>query len=349
MATPATPQKRLMAYGAKKGAVWGTEVALGATFGLLTTGIGSPAPNRPYIPIKEADTPFVLTGLLGQEAPVPLAVATNLRYEPTAWGTLAALFFGTAGAPVQQAATIAYLHTLAWLDSISGKFATIACERPSKIFSIPSAKPHTLTMSWADGLFKAVMMLTGNKVIDSSAVNTFTQMDAITYNDRFNLISTEQSTIKMNATGGADVAGETALVAKSVEVSYQRPMDTEHVGGELTQIEPLQNDYPIVTVKIGFPRMSAINNLYMADFIAGTMKKVLISSTGVIIVGAYNYYQKLFFPNMRITKVEYQDDAEIIPASVELIAEDIAAAPTGMTLTKPYITLMNKKTTDYLA
>ncbi len=349
MATPTVPQKRLLAYGAKKAATWGTAVALGALDGMLVQNIGSPKPSRPYLPAEEADTPFVKDGVLGPIDPVNINIAFDMRYDPTALGTLIALLFGTAGAPAQQGATAAYLHTFQWADNIKGKFAVVAGERANKIFEIASAKPTSLVFTISNGLLQGSLTLLGGKIIDDSSVNTATQMDALTYDDRYNRATFETATVKMNAESGGDVTSESALEINSLDVSYERPLDSEHIAGQGYVIEPQQNGANVLTVKMGFPRMSTVNDDFFQNFNDETEQKLLIQFTGALIETTYYYDMKQYFPRMRIVEVNYPDDSEIIPADITLQAEEAASNPTGMGHTRPYIELINKKTTDYLA
>ena len=346
MATPTVPQRRLLAYAAKKGTTWGTAVALGATDGMHVYSCGVSGPSAPYLPAKEADTPFTKTGVLGQLEAIAINIAFDARYDAGALALLEALFMGTAGAPTDL--TGAYAHTFQFADNPAG-FACMAWEKPSKIFEVQSAKPTGMTFNIGDGLLKGAITLIGNQVIDDSAVNTATQMDAVTYDDDYNRITFEQISVKMNAESGGAVASETALEYSNLDISFQRPMDSVHAGGGATIIEPLQNDHPVVTVKIDFPRMNATNDDYFQTFNAETAQKILVSATGALITGALYYDKKFNFPRMKIVNIEYPDGGEITPASITLQSEQAAANPTGMDYARPYIVTINTQLADYLA
>ncbi|MCK4759724.1 MAG: hypothetical protein KAT69_06715, partial [Candidatus Aminicenantes bacterium] len=67
-ATPTIPQRRLLAAGAIKSAqIWGTADAISE--GMLIEGDGGLARTQPYLPAREADTPFVMEGDLGNIEP----------------------------------------------------------------------------------------------------------------------------------------------------------------------------------------------------------------------------------------------------------------------------------------
>lgn len=349
MATPTSPERRLHARGSKKGATWGTAVALGAGNGvLLNAGSGLHPPKAPYVPALESDTPFVKEGDLGNYDPVDITLPFDARYDPGQLGTLFSQLFGIAGAPTQQGATTAYKHVLQWDDEISGKFSTWVEERAGKIFEVASAKPMTLEFSVADALLKGALTLRGNTVIQDSGVNTATQIDALTYKDIEHRIRMRHGTVKMNAESGGDVASESALQVNDLTVSFARSLDGEHIVGDEKIIEPLEDAHPVVTVTINFPRMNTVNDAYFASYVGETEQKMLIKFEGVIIESTYKYTLALFFPRLRFLSPEYPDD-EITKGSFSFQAEQASTNPTGMDHARPYIEMINTRTTDYLA
>jgi hypothetical protein len=347
MATPTQPERRLLAVGAKKGTAWGTAVALGALNGALVNSLSGFNFAKDYDPANEADTPFVRSGNLTLTKPVDFTLGFDMRYNPGILGTLMALLFGTAGAPTDL--TGAYKHKLQWADSQYGKFAVVAAEFPSKIYEVASAKITEFTLKVNKGLLTGELKLRGNTLINTSAVNTLTQMDALTYADRENRILYAQGFVKMNEQSGAAVTAATALECNSIEVSYKRSgHDAVYSAGSATIIEPVEGGHPEIRVKLGFPRMNTVNDAFMATFIAETTQKMLIKFTGALITGANYYDLALYFPRLRMAHPEY-GWSEIINAGLELVAEEAAANPTGMDYTRPYIELINTQTTDFLA
>jgi len=349
MATPTTPERRILAAGAKKGAAWGTAVALGALDGLLITTDGGPTRKQPYLPAKEHDTPFVRAGDLGPIDPVDFALSGAWRYDPGRLGTLLAMIYGTAGAPTLQGTT-AYKHIFQFKDSIEGLFAAYAKELPGKIHEVASAKPYAAEFSIADGLLNFSLSLRGNTIIDTSTVNTATQMDALTYPDRYNRVRFKDLTVKMNDESGGAVTAETALVINGMTISISRPLDAVVPAGQDFILEPQETDHPTVTVKLSFPRATSVNTAFFAKFTAETPQKLLAKFTGALIETSYYYDLAFYFPRLKLSPdpPTYADN-EVVPAEITLIAEEATAAPTGMTYMRPYGELINKQTTDYLA
>ena len=347
MTTPAIPQRRLMAAGFRNGAAWGTALETGAGLGALLESDGGLTRTQPYLPALEADSPFPVEGDLGPIDPIAFAPEFSMRYDLGGLGVALAKFFGTAGNPNAQGDSM-YQHTFWWDNEIYGNFVTFALEKLSKIFEVPSAKPTAFDLSIADGFLKGSLSFIGNTLIDNSAVNEATEMDAITYATRGNRIKFSQGNIYMNDQSAGDVANETALVISDLAVHYERPHDGLHGAGSASIIEPMENGAPIVTVTLTFPRMSTINNLYFTtDFIAEVEKKILIDFIGNVPNAALPYRLKMYFPRMRIISCEYTWD-DIIPASITLQAEKAASDPTGMSYMIPVMVTDNGRTTDYL-
>src|SRR5512136_1440754 len=208
MATPTGPERRLLAVGAKKGATWGTAVALGATFGLPTRALTGFNVVQEYISANEADTHLHRTSNLDVVKPVDFTHQVDYLYDPGVLGTLVALLMGTAGAPTLQETGV-YKHIFQLADTNWNKFATVAAEFPGKIWECHSAKPmEWLVKASERGFVTSDLKFRGDTIVDDSAVNTATQMDALTYTDRENRVLFRQNTVKMNAQSAGSVDSE---------------------------------------------------------------------------------------------------------------------------------------------
>jgi len=347
MTTPAIAQKRLLAAGAKKSAQnWGTAEALGAGYGMDIDTDGGLVRNQAYFPAKGADTPMPTEGDLGPIDPVDFAPEFDLRYDPGAIGILLAQLFGTAGAPA--AAGNGWRHTFTWTDENYGEFATFAVERRSKIFEVPSAKPYTFDLSVADGFMRGSIGLRGNNLINTSTVNTATQMDALTYANRgLRVKFSDLLSYITYQTNTSNPDQTTAIEISDISMHFERPHDGLHGSGSPSIIEPMENGAPIITMTLTFPRMNTINDPYFADFIAETEKKACMWFHGPVLQGAQLYEFDFYFPRLRVINVDYPFD-EIIPCTMTLQAEK-AATYTGFSSPYPYIRPVNLRTTDYLA
>lgn len=351
MSIPTTPEKRFLAAGAIKSDLdWGTAKAIAAGGGMLIDSDGGLSRSQAYHPANESDTPFTKEGDLGPVDPVDFAPEFFMRYDPGGIGILIAQLFGVAGDPSALGNDV-YGHTFQWDPENDGEFATFAIERASKIFEVPSAKPMSLDFSIADGFLRGVIGLRGNTLVNTGTENEATEMNALTYASRKTRIKFSQMSFKMNDESGGVVAGEDALEVSDFSAHYERPMDGLHGAGSASIIEPRQNGQPIITVTLNFPRMNDVNDAYFADFIAETEKKLRIYATGAIAGtgGSIPFSMQLRFPRMRIiAPVDYAFD-EIVPATIQLQAEEAASTPSGEDYTVPHIYLNNEFGTNYLA
>jgi hypothetical protein len=355
MATPTGPERRFLAAGARRATAWRTALALGATYGLNCKSISGFNPQRDTLVAAEIDNPLPFSGALDVYKPPDIGITTDFLYAPGMLGMLIAQLFGTAGAPTGPADTSAYTHTFQWADSNWNQFATLAVEMPGIIFECPSAKATEWTLKSSEGGFvQSELKLRGNKVIDNSAVNTLTQMDAITYDDRGSMgrVMFGQQAVYMNGQAVAtDVLSTTALECSGVEAAFKRTGHDGVVAAGYSDIqEPAEGGYPDIRVKLKFAHMDAVNKLFLATAIAETTQKMAIRFTGTVLAGAATVYHALtlYFPRMRMLCPEASFE-EIVSLGVELIAEEASAAPTGMSYVRPYMTLVNKRSTNYLA
>lgn len=351
MTTPITPHKRLFAAGAKIGSsTWGTAEALGAGFGLLLETDGGLSRKQAYNPAMEADTPFVLEGDLGPIDPVDFAPEFTMRYDPGSLGILIAQLFGEAGA--SSAVGAGFAHVFNWEPTNYSLFSTFAIERPSKIFEVPSVKVHALDFSISEGFLKGSISLRGDSVINTSAVNTLTQMDALTYADRGNRVKFSDLTVYMLSQASAsEPDSSTALELSDIKLHFERPHDSPHKAGSESIIEPAENGHSIITVEMTFPRMNTVNNAYFADFIAETEKKMFIWFYGEYISGgAGQQYQLMFYyPRLRIIEIDYPFD-DVVPARIVLQAEEASSDVAGFGTNRvPYLRIANTRETDYFA
>lgn len=351
MTTPTTPHKRLYAAGAKIGSsTWGTAEALGAGFGMVLTGDGGLKLTKPYNPAMEADTPFVLEGDLNPNDPVDFAIEFTMRYDPGAIGILMAQLYGTAGTP--SAVGAGFAHILDWATVNYGKFVTFAIERPSKIFEVVSAKVYAMDLSIDGGYLKGTISLRGDQLINDSAVNTATQMDALTYVDRGNRVKFSDLTVYMlDQSSVSEPDSSTALELSDINFHLERPHDTVHKAGSESIIEPAENGHPVLTVEMTFPRMNTVNDAYFADFKDETEKKAFFWFDGNFISGgAGQRYQYMhYFPRLRIIECDYPFD-DVVPARIKLQAEEASSDVAGFgTHRVPYLRIANTRSTDYLA
>lgn len=342
-------EKRLNISALKKGVTWDTEITLNsAGAGILPLNAGVPIQKIPAIEEESAVSAFESDLDWGDFSAVDFGLDFDWRFGGIE-NILVAMVMGTAGAPVIQGATTAYLHTLQMANNISGLFATYATEKLAKIHVVPSLKPYKLTFSLSGGLIKLSVACRGSRVIDDSAI--ITTLAAVTYPDKHNRNLWRYGVYHMNAQTGADFADGDKIKPKDVTIEIERKIDTAFGAESRSCVEPRETDKPTVKITMNFNRMDTANAAYFADWKAGTEKKMKITNTSTALAGVGYYYKTLFqFPRLIVEDVEYPD-ANIIPAKIILRAVEADTNPTGMTgITKPVqLDIINKRTTDFLA
>lgn len=348
MTTPTYPSKRYYACGTKRHTVWGTAVALGALDGILAKDDGGMALAQPYEQYAAVDQIMPMDGSLGLISPIEYAPGVDLQYELGAWGRWLAALFGTAGTPAQQGGTAAWKHTFQYADAIT-HFFTCAQERPGKIWEVASAMPYKLSLKPSGSKIEASLGLRGNTLIDDSAVNTATQMDALTYAERGKFVNFIHGTFWLNAQSGADFADGDKVQVSDFELSLERSIDAAYILGSVNIAEPKEGAFPKNTLKLTLPRASSTNLAYFTDFKALTPKKAKLQFVGEQISGAYYYTITLYLPRLRFAGPPDAKLEDIIKAGLTFEIEAAASAPTGMSYARPYAEVINLQQTDYLA
>jgi hypothetical protein len=341
-------EKRLNHAGFAQGATWGTSVNCAAAgCGLTPLNPGGLKLAMPPIEVDDVASAYETDIDFANINPLDKTLDFRYMYDGLE-NQLLALFFGTAGDPVQQASTAAYLHTFALKDTVAGLFGCYATEVGSKIHTLPSVKVMKMTLTLDNGMLKMSFATRADTVTDSDA--TVTTFASITYPAKHHRAKFHQGVFRMNAQSGADFAAGDVIKPKGFTLEATRTFDSEHTSGSKTIVEPLETGKVNVKLTMDFPRMDATNAAYFAAWIAATEQKADLTFTGPLIATTYYRYLKFQLPRLIVEDVEYAD-SNVVPAKIALRSVLADAAPTGMTgITLPLTALlMNTRTTDYLA
>jgi hypothetical protein len=341
-------EKRLNKAAVKKAPIWGTAVDTDAAgMGFLPLNPGSPKAAVQMIE-DEAASAFEGNLDVGLINPSDFPLDFDYRWDGRE-NLLLAMLMGTAGVPAHQGATAAYLHSFVLLNTVFGIFGTYATEKGAKIHTVPSFKVLKGAFSLSGGLIKAAFNLRGIKVIDDSALPAAFTSTTVLGNTHARA-KFSQAVFHMNAQTGDDFADGDIVRPKSFTLEIERKMDSEHVAGIQTIVEPVENDKPSIKLTMDFPRMDTANAAYFAAWIAGTEKKADLKITGPLIETPYSFYLKFQLPRLIIEDVEYAD-SKIIPAKIVLRGLVPDSAPIGMTgVQVPVVCqVMNTMTVNYLA
>jgi hypothetical protein len=240
-------------------------------------------------------------------------------------------------------------HLLDWADEVT-RFGTFAAERPGTIIEVPSAMPMKYDPKIAGGLLKSSIGLRGNTVIADSVVNEAAEMDALTYQDKGNRIKFSHGVLRMNAQEDAALAFGDVLEVSDIDPAFERTLDDVHGAGSDSIIQPKEKGFKM-TIKITLPRTSAANLAHLATFKAMEAQKMDITFTSPVAAAPGVYYKRVYgFPRLKFSAPPAAPLADIMTTVLTFEAEQAAEAPDGMTgHVRPYIEMVNKQATGYLA
>jgi hypothetical protein len=340
-----SPENRLNNSAVIKGATWGKAAQAGAAgLGISPTNKGAIKLNMPVME-REEITNANETGI--DFANVNAADFT-LDFNHTFLGRENLLLASLIGADseAQQAATIAWLHTMAMADSASGIFVTYAVDKNDKVYVVPSAKVTKGSFSMNNGFIKSSFSLRGDEVTDADAV--VTALTSVTY-PAIERLKYSGSVFRINAQAGADFGAGDVVKPNAFTLDIERKFDSIHAAGSANIIEPRENGKPTVKLVMEFPRMDSTNEVWLASWKAGTEYKADLTITGSLIVDTYYNYLKFQFPRLILEDFDVPESG-LLGVKATFRAVVASAAPTGMTgLTKPVTTtLMNSLATGYL-
>jgi len=281
--------------GMKKGAVWGTAVALGAGNGIyiLTDGIESAPEILQDESLGNAFTECVDLGNIASEGDIE----AMLKYE----GLLLpfALCLGVAGLPTLL--TNGYEHILKCSNNIDGLFATYAVDKILKVHENPSVKIAGFTISGESGDYvKVTFNIIGNTLKDNSVVNTPVTMATVTYLMKCgNIVFNNGKFLLKDYDGSAPTGGDRILIS-SFEIEFNRNIEGDYVAsGNNEIIEPTQNGQPELNVSIEFPRYT--DSRFISDLFAKQEHEMIIVFEGNLIgVGPDKYTCRIELPRLVI-------------------------------------------------
>ena len=350
MATPTYPSRRFYACGVQQAAAWGTALAVGALDELNVTSDGDPALKQSYTSCGALNRVMPLDGDLGAYEAIDFspefAGNCGLQYSPGAMGSLIGALFGTLIAPAAQGGSAAYKHIFCWADEVTD-FFTFVTERPNDIWEIPSCVPTKLSLKVGDGKLQGSVTLRGNMLNNSSVVNTATEVDALTAETYGNFVKFQHGVLLMNDQADGALASPTdLLVVSDLELNFERTMDAQISMGATYLSQPKEQDFKI-TVKIKFPYVEAANT-WLDMFTTMAPQKMSIVFEGAIAAATYPYTVAFYFPRLKLISPPDIKLEDIISGGLEFVAEEAAAAPTGMAYVRPYMELINLRDAAYV-
>jgi hypothetical protein len=360
MAGPVTGAQEALAIkkcGVGAGGTWGTAVAAGALDGILFLS-GQAAFSAPTQLDESRGKAFALDSTPG---PITCTGTYKMYLRYAGMELLAAMFMGIAGVPAIQGAGPAYLHTLKWNTDPYGLMITVVKNMIAFIEEIPTAKVIGVTISGEIGPkpLEISFEVTGITREVASAVNTlgtFANVTLPTDADR-NPVMFSQTVFRMNAQGGAALAGGDKIYPSKFTLTLKRKMAGQYTGAYRTaganpqdQVDEVSNDgFPEIKLTMEFPKLTATT--YLLGLQNDSRYKLDITCTGALLNGTFYYTHMWQFPHLDLINDQPTDDNGRIKEPLEFNILGCNVAPTGMTgITDPlWWSITSKRTTDPLA
>lgn len=334
---------RTKIVGVKKGATWGTALAVGAGCGLLADSFGIFAGHTVEQLVDESlPQPFVRNVNPGLEK-VEGSIAGRLRYQGTHELLLSMLF----GSPQASSGTDPYTREILFSAENSGLFVTLAALMTSaEVYEIPSAKIMKGSISGEVG--KEVQFdfgLTGDilrKTGETGIVNTVADLQNVDEDSNVApnvAVFDGNGDFQINTQAGAALSTTDTVGITKFDLSVDRSGDDVNVttGARRTRVEPLGSKAPDIRLKISLPDYRDAGYTITGS----ALKLALRDSTAtyksmVKIYKDANFSLYLYFPRLKaMTAAPGIDGPGRNPYDVEFMALEADSTPTGLTQTCP--------------
>jgi hypothetical protein len=320
---------------------WG--VAASVTKGTRFMGDGGLKLQPTFVEDKSFGETFLGPSDTGDIQPVDITLGGQARYEDNNY-ILEALAIGSPAAVAISTSVsgqvTSWIHVFDPASSIDGLGATFALDRKLYVDEITSAKIYGFTEQIGDGgIIEQNFKVLGGKPTNISSTNINSTVYGATYPALNGKIFRKQGTFRVNAQGGGSLAGTDEIKVENLELDFTRPQDKSFATGLDYIVEPADNEFPMPSVKVTFPRMNTVsaNSLYAA-LRGGTAYKADWVCAGAYINSTDQWTRKYQFPYMELQDFQTPSAgaAQVKPVATWLLKKP-SAAPTGMSgVTMPF-------------
>lgn len=317
---------------------WGTgaavATAVGAGDGVYVRDDLGIQLQQMYSRDDSAGQNFIGSVQVGRTDAIQVSIPTYLHYNDTFQNVLWALTLGTGGtSPTQVGTTTAYTNTFEPATNKTGKYATIVRDKSQYISEVPGVKFTGFDLTFGEaGRAEITWVGMGDTEKTDSTINTSTQVSALTFPTLGLRAFMDQASFRINAQSGGALATTDALPVSQVRVRFAQPLDTRHVVGQKTVIEPEETGFPEITVEVTMDRFQSNTDDYFASHRDVTAHKAMLLFTGPALATT-NYGLALMFPNLAVEqyRAPVPGGADQVRPDMRLYALSTTAAPTGMT------------------
>lgn len=320
---------------------WG--VAASVTKGAYFQGDGGLKFQPAFVEDRSFGQQFLGPADTGDVAPVDLTLQAQGRYDDNNY-ILEALAMGSPNAVTISTSatgqTTSWKHVLDLAPSIDGLGATFALDRKLYVDEITSAKIYGFGFTIGDGgILNDSFKILGGKPTNISSVNINSTVYGASYPALNGKVFRFNGTLRLNKQSGAGLgAGDTVSAFESGEFAFERPQDRSYAHGQNFILEPGDNEFPAISLRMTFARMNTVtaNSLYAA-LRANDAMKADLTYAGNYINSTDQYTRKYEFGYLELQDfvTPSAGAAQVKPTATFLVKQP-AALPTGMSTTNPF-------------
>jgi hypothetical protein len=331
-----SPRSSVVGIAKATAGSWGTATAVGSADGVWVTDDLKASLSMQIDEDDSAGQGFITSMQVANHNAIKAEVPTFLHYNAEFLNLFWALACGTGATSTFEPAT-----------QKTGLYATIVRDKVEFISEIPSAKCTGFELSFGDnGRAEIVWMFTGTKEVVDSAINTSTQISALTYPTQGRRAFFKQLSVWIATAGATTLSASNAVRLTDLTFRYEQPLDEKFVNGQDYVIEPEDDAYPNIEVDFTFARLDSTSEAYIGYHRDNTNLKCQLLFTGTS-----TYSLKVEFPRLIVKEapIEFKGTENVAP-QVKFGAYKADAAPTGMAVTAPFrITTVGGETTNHFA
>jgi hypothetical protein len=267
---------------------------------------------------------------------------------------IAAQFFSTTAAPVEQTASQAdFLHRMTLNTNANAIYGTFAYEMTAAtVGEFPSCAVTSITTSFSEAseIVQFSAELLASEFRTNSIVNTNATIGSATTLDTDCVIVNYEDRFWINASSGAALSGVNGLNIISYNRTLTRPQRFSGlIKGTVGNPVPLVDEVATGTLSVTLEALPDLT--YFSGWSTETFYKCRMNIEGSQIGTGTNKAWNEFTPYMKMVQAPTYNvtDAGFNTVTLNFIIMQGATNPTGMNSTLPYLEVVNGRATNYIA
>lgn len=324
-----------------------------------STGDRIRASITPSLSAKELSRNPIGAGLLMIDNIIPGRVTPTVKLEMdlgyrNGADQIAAQFFSTTAAPVEQTASQAdYMHRMTMNTTANAIYGTLAYEMTdSYVAEFPSCAVTSITTSFSEAseIVKFSADLLGNEFKTNSSTNTNATIASATYADTECTIVNFEDRFWIGASSGAALNSSNQLNILSYTRTLTRPQKISGlIKGSTGNPAPLVDEIATGTLSVTLEALPDLT--YFTAWTAETVYKCRMNIEGTQIGSGVNKAWNEFCPYMKLIQAPVYNitDGGFNSVTLNFVLLEGSTNPTGMNSPSPYLEVINGRSTNYIS